>query len=76
MRRVRLLVVAVMLAVAILATNAAPASAEWIQHPMTGNWIWCDYYGAEYWCNYQDVATGEWGWSRAAPGWQYGPLGG
>ena len=83
MCRARMLVLT-LVAVVTLALGAAPAGAqEWIQHPMTGNWWWCDYYadggpyeGYTYWCNAQDVATGEWGWVRAKPGWQYGPLGG
>jgi hypothetical protein len=43
---------------------------------MTGAWWWCEYYGSAYWCNVQNVETGEWGWVRAVPGWQYGSLGG
>ncbi len=76
MRRVKLLVLAVLHSVAALTTSAGPASAEWIQHPWRGAWAWCDWYGGEYWCNAQDVGTGEWIWFRAAPGWQNGPLGG
>jgi Spy/CpxP family protein refolding chaperone len=59
MRRIKLLVLAALLAAAMLATSAAPASAEWIQHPMTGNWWWCDYYGSEYWCYAQNLGSGD-----------------
>jgi hypothetical protein len=80
-RKVTLLVMAALL-VSLLA--AAPAGAqEWIQHPMVDTWWWCDYYydggpyeGYTYWCYAPDAATGEYGWVRAKPGWQYGPLGG
>jgi hypothetical protein len=77
MRRAWLMVPAAIISVAMFATGTAPASAEWIEHPYSnvGQW-WCEYYGAEYWCYAPDVQTGEWSWFRAAPGWQYGPLGG
>jgi len=73
-RRVRLLVLATLLAAAMLATSALPASAEWIDHPLpTAGYWWCDYYqdggpyeGYSYWCmdEYDN-------WFRARPGWQY-----
>ena len=64
MRRIKLVVLAVVVA-ALLALSAGSAvAAEWIQHPRTGGWVYCDYYGSEYWC--QD----EWGnWFPANPNW-------
>jgi hypothetical protein len=50
-RKVRLLVLA-LVAVAMLVAGSSPAAAqEWIQHPMTEAWVWCEYdaYGT-YWC--------------------------
>lgn len=82
MRRAKLLLGIV--TVAMLVAGTSPAAAqEWIQHPTVGAWWWCDYYydggpyeGYTYWCYAPDVATGEYSWLRAKPGWQYGPLGG
>ncbi len=73
MRRVRLLVVALLM-VGMLAGAAAPASAQgyegWIDHPWpnVGYW-WCEWFGEEYWCNAPNLSTGEWTWFRADPGW-------
>ena len=51
MRRVRLLVLA-LVAVATLALGAAPAGAqEWIQSNSIPSYLmWCGWYGSEYWC--------------------------
>ena len=79
MRRVRLLVLATLLALAMLATNAMPASAEWIDHPYPGvGYWWCDYYydggiyeGYSCWCQ---AEGGEASWFRANPNWPAGAL--
>ena len=54
MRRIRLLVVAVLAAV-MMAAMATPAGAQgytgWIEHPYPSAGLWyCDYYDGEYWC--------------------------
>jgi hypothetical protein len=68
-RRVKLLMLAVVLTATTLATNTGTASAQgytgWIEHPYpsAGYW-WCEYSGSAYWC--QD----EWGnWFPANPDW-------
>ena len=76
MRRVKLLMLA-LVAVAMLVAGSSPAVAQgWVQHPMTGAWVWCEYYGSEYWCWFEDTQTGIGTWTRALPGWQGGSLGG
>ncbi len=72
MRRVRLLVLAVVLMAAMLATSAAPASAEWIQNPTSGEYWSCGYYADGYWCYVPSYGD----WVRTVPGFQYGALGG
>jgi hypothetical protein len=77
MRRARLLVVAALLAVAMLAISAMPASAEWIDHPYPGvGYWWCDWYydggiyeGYTYWC--QDEGGN---WLRTSPTFPAGSL--
>jgi hypothetical protein len=72
MRRVRLLVIAGMLATAALTSSAGPAFAgEWVAFPAT--WAWCEYdaYGV-YWCWLENDQM----WSRVNPAWQSAPLGG
>jgi hypothetical protein len=69
MRRVKLLVLAVVLTLAMWATSALPASAQgytgWIEHPYpsAGYW-WCEYSGGAYWC--QDESGN---WFPANPNW-------
>jgi hypothetical protein len=72
MRRVQLLVLAAVLTAAMLATSAAPASAEWIQNPVSGEYWNCDYYSDGYYWYYVPSYAG---WTRAVPGWQYLPGG-
>jgi hypothetical protein len=51
MRRVKILVAAI-LALAMLIAAVAPAGAqEWIQSNSIPSYLmWCDWYGSEYWC--------------------------
>ena len=54
MRRARLLVVAV-LAALMLVAGSSPAAAQgytgWIEHPYPSAGLWyCDWYGDGYWC--------------------------
>jgi hypothetical protein len=74
MRRVRLLVVALLMG-GMMAGVSAPASAQgyegWIDHPYpdVGYW-WCEYDEAgKYWCMAPDMLTGEWSWFGAHPDW-------
>jgi prepilin-type processing-associated H-X9-DG protein len=61
MRRVRLLVVAV-LAAAMLVGGSGTASAQgWMYHPNSGNYWYCDYYGSEFWCYATEMGL----WVRA-----------
>jgi hypothetical protein len=51
MRRAWLMVLAVIVVTAMLATSAAPAMAQqWFYHPNSGNYWYCGYYGEQYWC--------------------------
>ena len=57
MRRMRLVVVALLM-VGMMAGAAAPASAQgWMYHPNSGNYWYCDYYGSEFWCYATEMGT-------------------
>jgi predicted small secreted protein len=73
MRRVRLLVLALVSVATSLALSNAPAGAqEYIQNPASGEYWYCGYYSDGYWCWVPSYG----GWIMAVHGWQYLPPGG
>ena len=62
MRRVKLLVLA-LVTLATLTLSTAPAGAqEWIQSNSIPSYLmWCDWYGSQYWCYAVDAGF----WARA-----------
>ena len=71
MRRVKLLVAAIVAVIMLMVMAAAPAGAQgytgWIEHPYPSIGLWyCNWYDGTYWC------TGPSGvWFPASPDWYY-----
>src|SRR5215212_31541 len=72
-RRLRLLVLALLTAAMLVTTGATASAQGWMYHPNSGNYWYCDYYGSEFWCYAAEMGL----WVRAASpammqqdGWQ------
>jgi uncharacterized protein (DUF2062 family) len=60
--------------VAVMLMSFAPVASagEYVANPVTGEYWYCDYYSDGYWCWVPSMGS----WIHAAPGFQYGALGG